>query len=102
MKRTPLRRVSAKRAEQDKIYFARLPSWKKENPKCAACIFVRDAIDDIPIFREPNKTRDCHHMMGRGKYYLDESTWIPVCRRCHRYIEDNKNWAREKKFILYK
>jgi len=32
---------------------------------------------------------DVHHMMGRGKYHLDESTWLPVCRNCHMWIEEH-------------
>lgn len=32
---------------------------------------------------------DIHHKEGRlGVNYLDEDTWIPVCRSCHAYIHD--------------
>ena len=37
---------------------------------------------------------DPHHMKGRGKYLLDTSTWLPVCREHHTYIELNPNWAK--------
>ncbi len=30
---------------------------------------------------------DVHHMKGRGKYLLDTTTWLPVCRNCHHRIE---------------
>lgn len=38
---------------------------------------------------------DVHHKRGRGKYLLDESTWLPVCRGCHNKIETHPNWAKE-------
>ena len=30
---------------------------------------------------------DVHHKKGRGEFHLDESTWLPVCRNCHMWIE---------------
>jgi hypothetical protein len=32
---------------------------------------------------------DVHHKKGRGKYHLDVTTWLPVCRNCHAWIELN-------------
>lgn len=31
---------------------------------------------------------ELHHRKGRGKYLLDESTWLAVCFNCHRTIHD--------------
>lgn len=36
-----------------------------------------------------------HHSKGRGKYYLDISTWIPLCMNCHNFIELNPKIAKE-------
>jgi hypothetical protein len=30
---------------------------------------------------------DVHHTKGRGENLNDVSTWIPLCRTCHTYIE---------------
>jgi hypothetical protein len=34
-------------------------------------------------------------MKGRGKYHLDTSTWLSVCRNCHDWIEKNPEEAKE-------
>ncbi len=36
-----------------------------------------------------------HHMKGRGKYYLDKSTWLPLCWSCHDHVELHPEMARE-------
>lgn len=71
-------KVSDKRKELNKEYFALVEQFKKDNPKCKARI---DGCTDA--------TEDCHHSRGRGKYLLDVSTWIPVCRHCHNFIEQH-------------
>lgn len=41
------------------------------------------------------KATDIHHTKGRGKYHLDTSTWLSVCRSCHDWIERNPTEAKE-------
>jgi len=41
------------------------------------------------------RSTDIHHMKGRGKYHLDTSTWLSVCRSCHDWIEKNPEEAKE-------
>jgi len=41
------------------------------------------------------KATDVHHMKGRGKYHLDTTTWLAVCRPCHMFIEENPDLANE-------
>lgn len=36
---------------------------------------------------------DVHHMRGRGKYLLDESTWKALCRSCHSAVENHPEMA---------
>lgn len=36
-----------------------------------------------------------HHTKGRGVYYLDKSTWIPLCMSCHMWVETHPKEARE-------
>jgi len=38
---------------------------------------------------------DIHHMKGRGKFLLNILTWLPVCRECHRYIEEHPYEAKQ-------
>jgi hypothetical protein len=44
-------------------------------------------------------TTDVHHKKGRGKYLLDESTWLPVCREHHDKIHANPAWAFEQGYL---
>lgn len=46
------------------------------------------------------KPTDIHHMKGRGKYYMDTSTWLAVCRNCHNWIENNPQDAYDEGFSL--
>ena len=41
---------------------------------------------------------DVHHMKGRGKYTLDVTTWLSVCRTCHNFIEMEPTMAKELGF----
>tara|TARA_R110002020_G_scaffold107192_2_gene249109 strand:- start:10982 stop:11254 length:273 start_codon:yes stop_codon:yes gene_type:complete len=38
---------------------------------------------------------DVHHKQGRGLHHLDVSTWLPVCRNCHMWIEEHPSEAIE-------
>ena len=42
-----------------------------------------------------------HHKRGRvGSDYLDKSTWLAVCGRCHDYIESHRLEAIERGWAL--
>jgi hypothetical protein len=36
-----------------------------------------------------------HHKKGRGKYFLDVSTWLSACFNCHQWIETHPEEAKE-------
>ena len=38
---------------------------------------------------------DVHHKAGRGENHLKITTWLAVCRSCHRWITDNSKEAIE-------
>jgi len=45
------------------------------------------------------KSTDVHHKAGRvGDNYLKISTWLAVCRSCHRWIEENAEAAKDLGF----
>lgn len=72
---------SAKKVEQDKIYAVESKKFLKDK-ECA--------------IKKPGckkKAKHVHHDRGRGRYYLDQSTWVPVCEPCHRDITDNSKQA---------
>ena len=35
-----------------------------------------------------------HHMMGRGKFTLDTTTWVTLCMNCHRWVEEHPEKAK--------
>ena len=86
MKRTPLRRVSKRRADKMVEYSNLRKQLLLERPICEVC--------------GEAKSTDCHHKNGRnGGNYLDYSTFLSVCRRCHNLIENNKRWARDNGYL---
>lgn len=85
-----VKKVSEKRKEQNHEYFKLVEQFKKDNPQCHAKILV-GMVSICTI-----NTEDPHHRKGRGKYLLDVSTWLPVCRNCHIYIENHPEEAKEK------
>ncbi len=50
------------------------------------------------IYKCSLRATDIHHMRGRGKYHLDTETWLPVCRNCHMWIEENSEDSKELGF----
>lgn len=74
-------------ASKLKLYSAQRKRFLEENPIC-------------PVTGQ--MTTQVHHMRLRGKYLLDETTWLAVSTEGHEWIETHKNQAREKGWILYK
>lgn len=73
----------------DREYERRKRIWMAYpcNLRCAVCI-IRYANGDLK-WEKVKLTEDLHHSRGRGKYYLAEDTWIPVCRAHHNWIHNN-------------
>jgi hypothetical protein len=84
MKRTPLRKVSKKRAIQNRAYMKIRKQFLEDAPFCE--------VPDCYGF-----SREIHHSNHReGVKLLDRKYFVAVCRNCHRKIHDNPKWAREK------
>jgi len=82
--------VSDKRKVLDQLYSKMRKDFldQPENSTCRAkfagvCLYVTG--QDLTV----------HHTRGRGRYYLDKSTWIPLCLACHQYVETHPQEARE-------
>ncbi len=77
---TPIAKVSKKREKLDKVYSVICIQFKKLRPYCEA---------KLPGCQQT--TSDVHHKFfgaDRDKYYLDITTWCPVCPHCHHLIHD--------------
>lgn len=78
---SPIKAVSDKRKPLDQLYskmrvaFLSLPENHTCRAKLPGCMHTTGL--NLTI----------HHTKGRGRYYLDSTTWIPLCISCHSYVE---------------
>lgn len=84
-----MKKISSKLAKENNAYSKQRKSFLEEHPMCQA-----------KLHRCTLKSSEVHHKKGRGKYFLDESTWLSVCRNCHDYIENNPEDALELGFTI--
>jgi len=86
-RKTPIRRVSKRRAKEARIYLTLRKGFLFQM-SCQACaVFYPDL--------KPNDATEVHHVKRRGKHYLDESSWLAICRPCHLRIETHPSEARK-------
>lgn len=82
------KKISPKREELNKEYKILADEFKRTNPSCI--VRVNEYCS--------GKTESVHHKRGRGRYFLDVSTFLPCCLSCHSYIESHPKEAKEKGF----
>jgi hypothetical protein len=87
LKAKPISKRSKAMADQMKIYNQRRRKFLIEWYLC-------------DVVTCENHSTEIHHKKGRGKYLLDETTWMAVCRVCHAQIENNPEWAKAKGYSL--
>jgi hypothetical protein len=78
-----LSKKSSRQEKLDAIYLVLRESFLKANRFCKANLLGCQKM-----------ATDVHHMAGRGKFMLDESTFLAVCRICHNQIEENPFMAK--------
>jgi hypothetical protein len=85
--KSSLKKMSEKREKEIKEYGVLRKIFLSQNPSCQV-----ESCD--------HTATDVHHVKGRGKYYLDVSTFMAVCRPCHDKIHfESPKWAREKGYL---
>lgn len=116
LKRTPLRKVSKKRAKEGRIYSEKRKAFLEAHPICQVWVAMR-GIKEIPpliyviegrvycaedmIHNGAPTSCDIHHKAKRtGSNYLDESTWLAVSREMHEKIHQNPSWARAQGYLV--
>ena len=91
-RQTPIRRVSLKRAKQNREYTKLRREYLAEQPACRIHM-----ADDRGFVR----ATEIHHRAGRiGKLLTDRSNFMPLCSECHRWIHDHPSEARAKGYLL--
>ena len=85
LRRIPLRPMSKKRQKESRIYSKKRADFL-DGKMCEIC-GTRRAVD-------------VHHRLGRlGGAYLDEKTWMALCRTDHDFIHRNPSLAREMGYL---
>ena len=83
----PIRRVSARRAKENKTYTVVRKQYIIEHPKCEVCLHAPAC--------------DIHHRRGRWKSRLNDTEWwLAICRPCHDRNHGNPAWAYEKGLLI--
>jgi len=73
-----IRKFSSKMSKINAAYSKLRKQYLQDHPICHA-----------KIHKCSLHATEVHHKQGRGVYHLDTSTWLPVCRNCHNWIENN-------------
>lgn len=106
MKRTPLRRISARRLIENDYYLYRRKRFLDLHPYCqvwlrehgvdeaAALVTDGRVVIGGSMVSIPLATEIHHTNKRRGVDLLDERWWLAVSREAHARIEDDKDWAR--------
>ena len=123
----PLRRVSKKRARQNRIYDKKRVAFLAMHPICQVWLQEHGWLEKVPFFHQrdtvwfranesgskiqaskdeliarynaPLSTEIHHVNKRRGEMLNDERYWLAVCRENHDKIEGNKRWARERGYL---
>lgn len=80
-----IRSISTRLAKLRRLYNQRVALFLAKHKWCA-------------VFPKLRSTQ-VHHKKGRGRYLLDESTWLPTSTRGHDRIHRNPKWALENGFM---
>jgi len=83
---------SQKRTKEERLYSAKRIIFLQENPMCQA---------HLPGICTKHST-DVHHTYSgkdRDQFFLDEKTWMAICRACHNWIHANSAEARELGYL---
>lgn len=85
IRRTPLKRVSAKHGKRLREYAKLRKQILGAHPKCFAC--------------KVRLASEVHHFEGRGINTAKEESLRPVCGPCHTWIHENPNQARKAGYL---
>jgi hypothetical protein len=91
LRRTRLRPVSKKRRGENAYYSKKRADFLARFQWCACA---------EALFGRAKRATEVHHKSGRtGTNFLDEATWLPVCRDSHLWIHANPSEARRRGWL---
>ena len=89
-----MKQISDRRRAQLAVYSVQRRAFLKAHPVCQVARY-------IPGLNPKARSRDIHHTAGRyGGNYLNESTWLAVCRKAHDWIHSHPKEARAKGWLV--
>lgn len=84
-----IKAMSTRQQKLNKAYLVLREQFLKTHPIC-----------ECQITCDGDKSTDVHHKRGRGEYLLEDRYFLAVCRKCHTWIENSPNVAKELGFSL--
>lgn len=103
-KRRAINPRSSRRRKESLIYSDKR-KWFLAAPENSYCpVALAGVIPDESGEMRPHhrRTNQVHHLRGRGKYYLDETTFLGVSEAGHAWIHANPSEAKERGWMLSK
>lgn len=112
MKRTRIKQLNPKRAEQKRKYAEAREGYLRLHPVCQIWICEKqyDESEVVAAYNAgqrtfrgelmPQATQIHHRNKRHGERLLDQRWWMAVCRANHERVEANKSWARDKGYLL--
>ena len=79
-----INKMSDKGKKEIQLYTKLRKPFLEQHPVCEAKVKCLGA-----------EAKEVHHKRGRGPYLNDVSTWLPVCRACHNWVEEHPEAAAE-------
>lgn len=86
----PIPKQSDRRKKEQVLYSTMRLQFLKINPNCVMNIKGLCTM----------KATEIQHLKGRGKYYLDTTTWMSACHYCHSYTTDHPEEAIENGWAI--
>lgn len=81
-----INKVSDKQKKRNAEYLKVRLEYLNENKLCEVC---------------GKPATDVHHKQSRlGDNLTDKSKFMAVCRPCHAYIEEHREWSYEKRYLI--
>jgi hypothetical protein len=84
----PIAPRSQKRLLEERIYSVKRKVFLQNHSMCEA--HIQGICTGLAT--------ECHHKYSgkdRNQYFVDETTWVAICRNCHNWIHANSKNARE-------
>jgi hypothetical protein len=87
IKRSKPKPLSNKQIAKNRLYSIKRHRFLKAHPLCSC---KHPGCEGVAT--------EIHHIKGRGTNFLNDKTWLPVCRPCHIWIEMNPLQAKKLGF----